>query len=232
MKKLVVITGAGMSAESGLKTFRDAGGLWEGFNVMDVASPEGFKRDPDLVLRFYNERRKQARESKPNMGHQVLAEMESLASIDVITQNVDDLHERAGSSRVLHLHGELRKARCILEPDLIYEWDKDIYLESCCENGHQLRPHIVWFGEEVPSLSKAISIMVDADIVLIIGTSLQVYPAAGLISYAPKGIPLFYIDPQPHISFELSKTENLTIIKENASSGLIHFHKLLSSNKI
>lgn len=229
MKNLVVITGAGMSAESGLQTFRDAGGLWEGYNVMDVASPKGFYDNPELVLQFYNERRRQLLKSEPNMGHALLAEMEAMVSTRIITQNVDDLHERAGSTNVLHLHGELRKARCTIEPGLIYDWDEDLSLNNFCENGHRLRPHIVWFGEEVPALSSAIPILLEADFLLIIGSSLQVYPAAGLIGYAPKGIPVFYIDPNPQINYELSRSNNLTIYKETASEGLKRFREKLRS---
>lgn len=201
MKKLVVLSGAGMSAESGISTFRDSGGLWEGHDVMEVASPEGFKKNPELVLNFYNLRRQNLLESKPNLGHKLLAELEKDFEIHIITQNVDDLHERAGSKNVLHLHGELFKVRSTYKPFKSKVWKKDLNLGDKCENGFQLRPDIVWFGEMVPAMDEAIEICKQADIFVIIGTSLVVYPAAGLVNYTPKGIPKFIIDPSiPYIS--------------------------------
>ncbi len=185
-KKLVVLTGAGISAESGIKTFRDSNGLWEGHNVMDVASPDGWRRNPEMVLDFYNQRRKQLLEVEPNFGHQVLAAMEKNFDVHIITQNVDDLHERAGSTNVLHLHGELLKVRSLKNPKNILDWKTDLLLTDTDQNGDHLRPHIVWFGEDVPLLETAIDITETADFFAVIGTSLQVYPAAGLINYTPK----------------------------------------------
>ena len=174
----MILTGAGMSAESGLKTFRDANGLWEGHDIMDVATLEAFKRNPNLVLDFYNQRRRQLLEVEPNKGHKNLKELEKHFEIQIITQNVDDLHERAGSSEVLHLHGELRKVRSTIDKNYILDWSKDLNLGDVDKNGNQLRPHIVWFGEQVPELENAIAITKQADVFVIIGTSLQVYPAA------------------------------------------------------
>jgi NAD-dependent deacetylase len=197
MKKLVVLSGAGISAESGIKTFRDAGGLWEGHDVMEVASPEGWRKNPALVLDFYNKRRQQLFEVEPNKAHIITAQLEEHFDVTIITQNVDDLHERAGSTNVLHLHGELLKARSIYNEDDIIEWKTDINLGDLHSDGHQLRPHIVWFGEAVPAIIDAIDIVKQADYVIVIGTSMQVYPAAGLIDYARPDIPVFYIDPNP-----------------------------------
>ena len=219
MKHIVVLTGAGMSAESGIKTFRDDDGLWEGHDVMEVASPQGFANNPELVLDFYNQRRRQLFEVSPNSAHKALAKLEKTHSVSIITQNVDDLHERAGSSNVLHLHGELRKVRSTYNSSYIVPWDKDLVMGDTCDNGHQLRPHIVWFGEEVPMIEKAIEICETADILLIIGTSMQVYPAAGLIHYVDSIIPKFYIDPKPAIS----NSKNLTLIAEKASTGILKF---------
>ncbi|MES2575375.1 MAG: NAD-dependent deacylase [Bacteroidota bacterium] len=196
-KKLVVLTGAGISAESGIKTFRDADGLWEGHNVMDVATPEGWQKNPGLVLDFYNQRRRQLHEVHPNRGHQILAELENDFDVHIVTQNVDNLHEKAGSSNVLHLHGELLKVRSSKNHNYILDWQEDLILGNADSNGHQLRPHIVWFGEEVPALEEALSIVEKADILVIIGTSMQVYPAAGLMHYANQEIPVYYIDPKP-----------------------------------
>jgi NAD-dependent deacetylase len=196
-KKLVVLTGAGISAESGIKTFRDADGLWEGHNVMDVATPEGWHKNPELVLDFYNQRRKQLHEVQPNLGHKILAELENDFDVFIITQNVDNLHEKAGSSNVLHLHGELLKVRSIKNHNYILDWEIDLNFSDVDDKGHQLRPHIVWFGEEVPALEEAVSIVEKADILVIIGTSMQVYPAAGLMHYANQEIPVYYIDPKP-----------------------------------
>ena len=184
MKKISILTGAGMSAESGLRTFRDSDGLWESHNVYDVATPEAWQRDPELVLNFYNERRRQVRKAKPNKAHLALAKLEKKYDVHIITQNIDDLHERGGSTQVLHLHGEINKVRSTVDSRLIYELDHwEMKLGDKCEKGSQLRPHIVWFGEPVPMIEKAIPIVKTADIVIVIGTSLGVYPAAGLVYY-------------------------------------------------
>jgi NAD-dependent deacetylase len=195
VKKVVVISGAGISAESGIQTFRDAKGLWENHDVMEVASYGGWLKNPALVLDFYNRRRSQVLVSKPNLAHTILAELEENYSMNIITQNVDDLHERAGSSNVLHLHGELLKSRSSLQKELVYDCKQDIQLGDLCELGSQLRPHIVWFGEEVPLLDQAINLVREAYVLLVIGTSLLVYPAAGLIHYAPAQAQKFIIDP-------------------------------------
>ncbi|MFW5831463.1 MAG: SIR2 family NAD-dependent protein deacylase [Prolixibacteraceae bacterium] len=216
-KKLVVLSGAGMSQESGLKTFRDMGGLWEQYDVTQVASPEAWENNRDLVLRFYNERRKQLWEAKPNSGHVAVAELENWFDVDVITQNVDDLHEQAGSSHVLHLHGELRKVRSTIDPTLVYTLDHwEMKAGDKCEKGSQLRPHIVWFGEPVPAMNDALPIIQNADILVIAGTSLVVYPAAGLINYTKPEIPIFVVDPhRPEIL-----PENITHIQEKAGKGM------------
>ncbi|MEZ4796259.1 MAG: NAD-dependent deacylase [Flavobacteriaceae bacterium] len=216
MKHIVVLSGAGMSAESGLKTFRDANGLWEGHDVMEVASPEGFARNPELVLEFYNQRRKQLLQVKPNSAHFALAELENNHKVTIITQNVDDLHERAGSSNVVHLHGELLKVRSIYDELDVKDWYDDLVLGNVCEKGYQLRPHIVWFGEAVPLIPKAITICETADILFIIGTSMQVYPAASLMHYVKPNTKIFYIDPNPAIN---SNTQ-ITVIAETATKGL------------
>jgi NAD-dependent deacetylase len=217
MKKLVVLSGAGMSQESGLKTFRDMGGLWEQYRVEDVASIEGWYRNPELVMNFYNERRKQLFETKPNAGHFAVAALEKDFDVQVITQNVDDLHERAGSTKVLHLHGELRKARSTVDPDLIYTLDNwELKFGDKCEKGSQLRPHIVWFGEAVPAFYEAIPMLEAADILVVVGTSMQVYPAAGLVNYVRPGVPVFVIDPvRPDFYMK-----NVTYIEEKASVGM------------
>lgn len=218
MKKLVVLTGAGISAESGLKTFRDADGLWEGHNVMDVASPEGWYRNTALVLDFYNQRRRQLHEVKPNQGHIVLAELEKDFDVHIITQNVDNLHEQAGSSKVLHLHGELLKVRSTKNEEYILDWNHDLVLGDVDDKDNQLRPHIVWFGEMVPALEEAITIIEQADYVAVIGTSLQVYPAASLMHYAIPSVPVFYIDPRPA---SINNLQNpLEIIAMNATDGV------------
>lgn len=217
-KKIVVLTGAGMSAESGVSTFRDANGLWENHDIMDVASPEGWKRNPALVLDFYNKRRAQLKEVKPNRAHEILAELEKDFDIEIITQNVDNLHERAGSTNVLHLHGELTKVRSTMNENHILNWTEDLHLGDVDYNGNQLRPHIVWFGEPVPAVEQAIEIIKDADIVLIIGTSLQVYPAAGLMHYAKSHVPVYYIDPNPATIYELANP--LEVLAMTASEGL------------
>ncbi len=217
-KKLVVLTGAGISAESGIKTFRDSDGLWEGHDVMEVATPEGWQKNQDLVLDFYNKRRQQLKEVQPNLGHQILAELEKDFDVYIITQNVDDLHERAGSTKVLHLHGELLKVRSTRNPELILDWQDDLFTGDFDENGHQLRPHIVWFGEMVPALEQAIPIVENADYFAVIGTSLQVYPAAGLISYTYSITPVFYIDPKP---ISIPNIQNkVEVIAKTATEGV------------
>lgn len=224
MKHIVVLTGAGMSAESGLKTFRDANGLWEGHDVMSVASPEGFANNPELVLEFYNQRRRQLLQVEPNQAHYDLAALESDYNISIITQNVDDLHERAGSTNVMHLHGELFKVRSMGNPDDVKVWKQDLVLGDRCENGHQLRPHIVWFGEAVPMIDPAIDICKTADILLIIGTSLQVYPAASLMHYVAPEVPIYYIDPNP----AALNNSHIHVIAAKASEGVLKFKQLLS----
>lgn len=217
-KKLVVLTGAGISAESGIRTFRDMGGLWEEYDVMEVASPEGWAKDPELVLRFYNERRKQLFSVEPNRGHEALAEAEKEFEVHIITQNVDNLHERAGSSNVLHLHGELTLVRSTRDESLVYDvGEKEVNMGDLCEKGHQLRPHIVWFGEAVPLIPEAARIAAQADIFAVVGTSLNVYPAAGLLDAAPHNIPVFLIDPNPVSVFSRS---DVTFIQEPASKGV------------
>lgn len=218
MKKIVVLSGAGMSADSGIKTFRDADGLWEGHDVMEVASPGGFARNPELVLEFYNQRRKQLREVAPNAGHLALAGLEAHFEVEIITQNVDDLHERAGSTRVTHLHGELIKARSTGPSQDVFLHREDICLGDTCPAGYQLRPHIVWFGEEVPLLGKAAAVTAQADILIIVGTSMQVYPAAGLVHYKPQAAPLYFVDPRPNVL--PGEFSGLEILAEKASTGL------------
>lgn len=217
MKKLVILSGAGMSQESGLKTFRDMDGLWENYNVEDVASIDGWYKNPDLVMDFYNQRRKQLFEVQPNAGHYGIAELEKWFDVTVITQNVDDLHERAGSSKILHLHGELRKVRSSVDSDLIYTLDGwELKMGDKCEKGSQLRPHIVWFGESVPAFYDAIPIVENADIIVVIGTSLAVYPAAGLVHYAKSGTPVFVVDPnRPDVTLK-----NVVYIDEKAGAGI------------
>lgn len=219
MKKIVVLTGAGISAESGIKTFRDANGLWEGHDVMEVASPEGFRRNPELVLDFYNQRRRQLLSVKPNAAHIALTELEKQYNVTIITQNVDDLHERAKSTDIIHLHGELLKTRSVENDNVTYDCSKDIIIGSLCPNNTQLRPHIVWFGEAVPMLEKAAQVTSSAHILIIIGTSMQVYPAASLINYVKTGIPIYFIDPSP--SIKASDFDNLTIIAETATVGVL-----------
>jgi NAD-dependent deacetylase len=223
MKRIAVLTGAGISAESGIKTFRDADGLWEGHDIMEVASPIGWENNPKLVLDFYNKRRAQLLEVKPNEAHQILAELQSDFDIQIITQNVDDLHERAGSKNVMHLHGELLKVRSITDSEEIHYWTTDLHLGDLDKNGVQLRPHIVWFGEDVPMIEHAIDVIETADLLLIIGTSLQVYPAAGLLNYANQNIPVYYIDPKPATIYDLpnelkvlplSAVEAMKVLKE------------------
>ena len=219
-KIIAVLTGAGISAESGISTFRDAGGLWEGHRVEDVASPEGWHKNPALVLDFYNKRRAQLHTVFPNAAHEALVLLEKKYSTYIITQNVDDLHERAGSSRIIHLHGELKKVRSTGDERLVYPWEKDLVEGDLCEKGHQLRPHIVWFGEEVPALSQAAGVIDKADTVIIIGTSMQVYPAAGLTRYANPHCRIYYIDPNPFVNYELKMAKNIDIIAKKATEGV------------
>jgi NAD-dependent deacetylase len=218
MKKIVVLTGAGMSAESGISTFRDSNGLWENHDIMEVASPIGWKKNPALVLDFYNKRRAQLKEVQPNKGHEILAELEQNFNVQIITQNVDNLHERAGSSNILHLHGELVKVRGEFSEDESIYWETDIHIGDVNENAEQLRPDIVWFGEQVSAIDLAIPHMQTADVVIIIGTSLQVYPAAGLMHYAKSHIPVFYIDPNPATIYDLSNP--LQVLQMSASEGM------------
>ena len=227
-KKIVILTGAGISAESGLKTFRDANGLWEGHDVMEVASPQGFAKNPELVLEFYNQRRNQLLKVKPNDGHLALVELETNFEVNIITQNVDNLHEQAGSSKVLHLHGELFKVRSTVNENLVLNWKKDLNIGDLGTDGHQLRPHIVWFGEMVPMLERAIEITYTADILIIIGTSMQVYPAASLVNYVKSETPIFFIDPKPSVT--KNDFENLTILKSSASIGVPQLVNELNSN--
>jgi NAD-dependent deacetylase len=225
MKRLVVLTGAGMSAESGIRTFRDQGGLWEDYDIMEVASFQGWKKNPELILKFYNQRRKELLEAKPNAGHTGLAELEKEFDVKIITQNIDNLHERAGSTSVIHLHGELMKARSTVDPSLIYTLDHwEMKIGDKCEKGSQLRPHIVWFGEAVPAMEDAIAITESADILCVIGTSLNVYPAAGLIHYAPESILVFLIDPNP--PEVLPKW--VKVIAKGAGEGVVILRKRLA----
>lgn len=217
-KNIVILTGAGISAESGIKTFRDADGLWEGHDIMEVASPQGFANNPELVLDFYNQRRKQLLSVKPNTAHYALASLQDYFNVNIITQNVDDLHERSGSKQVTHLHGELLKARSSSDKNLVHPRNTDIHLGDLCKKGSQLRPQIVWFGEDVPLMEEAINSTKKADVLIIIGTSMQVYPAAGLIDYAPANTPIYFIDPKPSIT-ENDYT-NLTILSESATKGV------------
>ena len=227
-KKLVVLTGAGISAESGIKTFRDSDGLWEGHNVMDVATPEGWYKNPALVLDFYNQRRQQLKEVQPNLGHLILAELENNFDVYIITQNVDDLHERAGSKNVIHLHGELLKVRSTKNENYILDWQDDLNFGDVDQQGNQLRPHIVWFGEQVPALEDAITITEQADYFTVIGTSLQVYPAASLINFTPKNTPIYYIDPKP---IKIPNLRNpLEIISNIASEGVRILKEKLLAN--
>jgi NAD-dependent deacetylase len=218
MKRLIVFTGAGMSAESGIQTFRGSDGLWENHRIEDVATPEAWHRNPELVLEFYNQRRKGVLEALPNEGHLTIASWQKEFSVTVVTQNIDDLHERAGSDDVLHLHGEIRKSRSTINPELVYPVQfGSLSIGDRCELGSQLRPHIVWFGEEVPMLQKAAEIIEDADIFIVVGTSLQVYPAAGLVSHAFRAQQKFIVDPNAH---NLTSKVDWTVVSEGAVSGL------------
>lgn len=225
MKKLVVLTGAGISAESGIPTFRDADGLWEGHDVMEVASPQGWTANPELVLGFYNQRRKAALKAKPNTGHRALVELENNFDVTVITQNVDNLHEKAGSSKIIHLHGQLFQCRSTVDESLVYEMDHwELKWGEKCEKGSQLRPNIVWFGEMVPMMEVATEECFTADILLVVGTSLVVYPAAGLVDYIPDHAEIFVVDPK---SPEVRRTGNIHYFKENASTGVEKVKNLL-----
>lgn len=227
-KRLVVLTGAGISAESGLRTFRDADGLWEGYNIMDVATPEAWKRNPALVQQFYNERRKQVLEAEPNAAHRILAALESGYQVDIITQNVDDLHERAGSSSVLHLHGLITKSQSSLDPNLTYPIaGAEIKMGDKCEKGSQLRPHVVWFGEEVPMIPVAAELCTKADVFLLVGSSLAVYPAAGLIDFVPSETPKYIIDPK--IPF-VQGYRNVIKIEDKAIAGMAKFVEALKGH--
>lgn len=227
-RRLVVLTGAGVSAESGIRTFRDSNGLWENHDIMEVASPEGWRRNRGLVLDFYNQRRKQARECQPNEAHLSLARLEKEFDVHIITQNVDDLHERAGSTKVLHLHGELSKAQSSLDPSLVYplsHWE--IKEGDKCEKGSQLRPFIVWFGEAVPMMVPAMKIAEKADFFLVVGTSMQVYPAASLIDYVPRRARIFLIDPQ---ASDIHLRKDVQIIQEKATVGMKILKNILLSS--
>ena len=223
MKRLVVLTGAGISAESGLRTFRDSDGLWENHRVEDVASPQGWRRNPELVLEFYNQRRKQALEAVPNVAHSALARLEDAFEVHIITQNVDNLHERAGTSRVLHLHGELFTVRSSGREHLVYPLESinpngwELKWGDLCEQGFQLRPHIVWFGEMVPEIERAAELCAEAELFMVVGTSLNVYPAAGLLEYVPHHVPTFVIDP--HLP-GVAPRPNLQLIAEKAGVGV------------
>lgn len=226
MKRIVVISGAGVSQESGISTFRDSNGLWENHRIEDVASPEGYIENPELVLNFYNLRREELFNVEPNEAHSIISELEQDFNVNIVTQNVDDLHERSGSSNVLHLHGELRKVRSSIDETLIYNWEKDLNLGDLCKYGSQLRPHIVWFGEAVPEIENAIELVKCADIVIVIGTSLQVYPAAGLIYEAKNESIVYYVDPKPSIQSQ----GNIEVIQEVASIGMKIIRDKLQSN--
>lgn len=225
-KKLVVLTGAGISAESGLRTFRDSDGLWEGYNVYEVATPTAFAKNSQLVLDFYNMRRKDIAAAQPNEAHTGLADLEEFFDVVIITQNIDDLHERGGSSNVLHLHGEIFKMRSVTNAKLIYNIRGDINVGDRAEDGSQLRPHIVWFGEQVPMIENAIEVMATAEIFVVIGTSLLVYPAASLVNYAPPYIPKFIIDKNIPYTYSIN---NLTAIEKSATEGVKELKKLLGA---
>jgi NAD-dependent deacetylase len=223
-KKLVVLTGAGISAESGLKTFRDSDGLWEGYNIEDVATPRAWRKDPQLVLEFYNYRRKNVLDAQPNAAHYGLAELEKHFDVTIITQNIDDLHERAGSTKVMHLHGEIFKMRSEKNESLIYEIKDDIKIGDRAGDGEQLRPHIVWFEEPVPMIEKAVPVVHSADIFVVVGTSLVVYPAAGLVNYAPFEIPKYIVDKRIPYTSDI---ENLVTIEKPATEGVKELVELL-----
>ncbi len=220
---IVILSGAGISAESGIATFRDSNGLWERHSIEEVATPQGFARDPEKVLNFYNARRNQLSKVEPNPAHQALAELEQTHKVTIVTQNIDDLHERAGSSQVVHLHGELTKARSSIDPELIYDIGyESIKLGQKCELGSQLRPHVVWFGEEVPTIDKAMTLVASADRILVVGTSLQVYPAAGLVDLAGPDVPVTVIDPGEH-----ANVPGAQVIRKSAVEGVPGWVKAL-----
>lgn len=224
---LVVLTGAGISAESGLKTFRDADGLWEGYNIYDVATPEAWERNPELVQEFYNERRKQVLAAKPNRAHQLLAELENEFDVEIITQNIDDLHERAGSTKVTHLHGVITRSQSDLKPHLTYPVKGlEIKMGELCEFGSQLRPHVVWFGEAVPMIEVAAKICGKADLFVLIGTSLAVYPAAGLIDFVPREVKKYIIDPRTP---DVKRYQNVITIEQNAVNGMEQLKSILKN---
>ena len=230
MKKVVVLTGAGISAESGLKTFRDSNGLWENHKIEDVATPQAWKANPEIVLEFYNQRRLQASKAQPNEAHLSLVVLEKYFNVTIVTQNVDDLHERAGSSNVIHLHGELKKARSSKNASLVYQINKKrIEIGDLCEEGNQLRPHIVWFGEEVPMIQKVIPYFQFAEIVIVVGTSLSVYPASGLVDYVSSNADCYYIDPNAK---ENMNNINFKIIPQNAEKGVKNLVADLKNKKI
>jgi NAD-dependent deacetylase len=224
-KNLIVLSGAGVSAESGLKTFRDSDGLWMGYDVYEVASPQGWQKDPELVLDFYNQRRKEVAKALPNAAHKAIADLQTDYNVIVITQNIDDLHERAGSKNVIHLHGEIFKMRSEKDENTFYEIRDEIHLGEKASDGSQLRPHVVWFGEQVPMIEKAAAILQTADIFMLVGTSLQVYPAAGLIDFLPAGIPKYIIDKNPPY---IPPSHNFIIIKKPATTGVEEVKKLIS----
>lgn len=229
-KRITILSGAGISAESGISTFRDSDGLWEKHRIEDVATPEAWHRNPKLVLQFYNQRRKQLMEVEPNAAHFAITELQQKFDVQVITQNVDDLHERAGNEQVLHLHGELTKVRSTAYPYTIYDLDGwELLMGDTCENGHQLRPHIVWFGEEVPNLPVAAQIVSESDAVIIVGTSLNVYPAASLYQFAKRGCPIWIIDPKAN---ELSYPSSITPINDKAGAALPRLVDSLLKRKI
>ncbi|MBA3899571.1 MAG: NAD-dependent deacylase [Bacteroidetes bacterium] len=227
--KIVIFSGAGISAESGIKTFRDSGGLWEDYNIDDVATPEGWRKNFELVLDFYNQRRKQVMEAKPNDAHQALVELEQHFDVKIITQNIDDLHERAGSKNVLHLHGEIKKSKSTLNPSIIYDIEGwELHPGQNCEKGSQLRPHVVWFGEEVPEMENAARMVSEADVLIVIGTSLNVYPAASLLYYAKPGARTYLIGPEAETRQGIG---DLHVIKELASKGVRGLVKRLIHSK-
>jgi len=229
MKKIVVLSGAGISAESGISTFRDSNGLWENQRIEDVATPEGWNANPKLVLEFYNQRRKQLFEVEPNEGHKSLVKLEDFYDVQIVTQNVDDLHERAGSSNVLHLHGELKKVRSTIDHNLVYDLDHwELKSGDKCENGSQLRPHIVWFGEAVPNIMLAEENIRKADVLIIVGTSLNVYPAAGLVDLIKEETKVYIVDPA---DVTVNGVENITVIKAGAVEGLAELVNELSSSE-
>ncbi len=227
-KNLIVLTGAGISAESGLKTFRDSDGLWMGYDVYEVASPQGWKKNPALVLDFYNQRRKEVAQALPNAAHKGIAALEADFNVTIITQNIDDLHERAGSKNVAHLHGEIFKMRGEKDEETLYEIKGDILSGDKAPDGSQLRPHVVWFGEKVPMIMEARHIMSEADVFVLVGTSLQVYPASGLIDYLPAGVPKYIIDKNPPY---IPPHHNFHVIKKTATEGITELKNLLITEK-